>query len=234
MKHGLDDYIIKNVKHFVRLRATAQSVVENAKNRSRAEQLAARLESLLSQLNLGVFSCDPQGRFLEVNEAMVLLGGLGSAEQAAQSNLTSIFPDQEQGTRFLRLVSQGDQQSESEIEIPSPDGTRCYRLTAKCFRSDMAPARIDGLLEDVTQRKSLEHESRQAAVASAQIAMLSPREKEVFDAVVVGNPNKRIASAMEISEKTVEKHRASLMRKLNARSVPELVRLSMLSKSPPR
>ena len=73
MKSGLDDYIIKNVSHLVRLRGAARLALEHAANKRRADQLASRLQLLLSQLQMGVFSCTTEGRFLELNDAMIAL-----------------------------------------------------------------------------------------------------------------------------------------------------------------
>ena len=61
--------------------------------------------------------------------------------------------------------------------------------------------------------------------------MLSAREQEVLCEVVSGDTNKRIARHLDISEKTVEKHRSNLMKKLRVRSVAELVRLALLAES---
>jgi len=56
---------------------------------------------------------------------------------------------------------------------------------------------------------------------------LSPRERQVLDKVAAGKLNKTIADELGISIKTVEMHRSNIMRKLGARSVAELVRLTM-------
>ncbi len=56
---------------------------------------------------------------------------------------------------------------------------------------------------------------------------LTKREKEVLDGVLQGKPNKSIAEMLCISVKTVEVHRASLMSKLNVKTVSELVRLAI-------
>ncbi|MFM0631938.1 response regulator transcription factor [Paraburkholderia xenovorans] len=53
---------------------------------------------------------------------------------------------------------------------------------------------------------------------------LSPREKEVMAFVLSGLLNKQIASEMNLSEITVKVHRGQVMRKMNARSMPDLVR----------
>ncbi|MCG8414677.1 MAG: response regulator [Pseudomonadales bacterium] len=53
---------------------------------------------------------------------------------------------------------------------------------------------------------------------------LSPREKQVLDLMVDGAANKVIASELEISQRTVEVHRASVMDKMNANSLAQLVK----------
>lgn len=60
------------------------------------------------------------------------------------------------------------------------------------------------------------------------LASLTPRESEVMRAIVEGKANKVSALDLGISIKTVEVHRARLMKKLGVRSGPELVRLAML------
>lgn len=61
----------------------------------------------------------------------------------------------------------------------------------------------------------------------ARLDQLTPRERQVLDMVVAGESNKGIAHSLGISEKTVEAHRAQVMAKMQARSLPELTRLVM-------
>lgn len=56
---------------------------------------------------------------------------------------------------------------------------------------------------------------------------LSPREREVLQLIAEGHTNKRIALKLGVSEKTVEKHRANLMVKLQIRDVTGLVRFAI-------
>jgi two-component system, NarL family, response regulator NreC len=56
---------------------------------------------------------------------------------------------------------------------------------------------------------------------------LTPREREVFQLVAEGRTNNGIAQELNISEKTVEKHRANVMLKLNVRDLAGLVRLAI-------
>jgi FixJ family two-component response regulator len=55
---------------------------------------------------------------------------------------------------------------------------------------------------------------------------LTPREPEVFQFVVTGMPNKRIAFDLGMSEKTIKAHRARVMAKLGAKSLADLVRFA--------
>jgi two-component system, LuxR family, response regulator FixJ len=70
-------------------------------------------------------------------------------------------------------------------------------------------------------RQRAEQEASRALTARGQT--LTDREREVLDLLVAGKLNKVIAAELEISERTVEHHRASVMRKLSARSLAELV-----------
>lgn len=54
---------------------------------------------------------------------------------------------------------------------------------------------------------------------------LTPREKEVFDLIIAGKTNKVVANKLGISLSTIEFHRANIMKKLNARSLEELIKL---------
>lgn len=70
---------------------------------------------------------------------------------------------------------------------------------------------------------------REAAAASAQISALSPREREVLDALVAGRPNKVIAFDLGISVRTVEVHRARMMERLGVRQLAGAVRLAVMA-----
>jgi len=72
------------------------------------------------------------------------------------------------------------------------------------------------------------------ATAAARLALFSPREREVLQGLLAGLPNKSIAYDLAISPRTVEIHRARVMDKMGARSLSELIRMSLAAGLQPR
>jgi two-component system CheB/CheR fusion protein len=66
---------------------------------------------------------------------------------------------------------------------------------------------------------------RQAAVT--RVASLTERQREILALVVDGKPSKNIAADLDISQRTVDNHRAAIMRKMGVKSIPELIRLAL-------
>lgn len=93
------------------------------------------------------------------------------------------------------------------------------------------PFKKERLLE--VTKQALDLDARRAAVrrrqglARARYDGLNPREREVMGLVVDGCANKQIARRLDLSEKTIEVHRARVMAKMGAESLAELVRLAL-------
>src|SRR3990167_3011186 len=85
------------------------------------------------------------------------------------------------------------------------------------------------LLESINKALRIDkinrNKQQENAQAEAKFALLSPREVQVLQGIVAGKQNKVISAELEISLKTVEAHRASVMKKMSVKSVPELVKL---------
>jgi FixJ family two-component response regulator len=73
---------------------------------------------------------------------------------------------------------------------------------------------------------------RQSADREALLAALTHRETQVLERIVAGRLNKQIADDLDISVKTVEAHRANLMKKLDADNAADLFRIVLGSQEP--
>jgi two-component system response regulator FixJ len=70
--------------------------------------------------------------------------------------------------------------------------------------------------------------------AEQKIAALTDRERDVLDLLVAGHQNKVIAFKLDISPRTVEVHRARVLEKTGARSLPELVHICIAARRLPK
>jgi two-component system CheB/CheR fusion protein len=68
-------------------------------------------------------------------------------------------------------------------------------------------------------------------VATDHIASLTPRQHQIMDLVLAGHPSKNIAADLSISQRTVENHRAAIMKRTGAKSLPALARLALAAAS---
>jgi two-component system CheB/CheR fusion protein len=61
------------------------------------------------------------------------------------------------------------------------------------------------------------------------LANLTPRQHEIMDMVLLGSPSKNIAADLHISQRTVENHRAAIMKKTGSKSLPALGRVGLVA-----
>jgi two-component system response regulator FixJ len=95
----------------------------------------------------------------------------------------------------------------------------------KPYSDDALIAAIESALADGVRKDRTDD----IAAAAALIDTLSPREGQVLEALVAGQPNKVIAFDLGISVRTVEVHRARMMDRLGVAQFAEAVRLSVLA-----
>jgi FixJ family two-component response regulator len=109
-----------------------------------------------------------------------------------------------------------------------PMSVRAMKAGAVEFLSK--PFHDQDLLDAIHAAIERDRKRRREAVRVAELrerfATLTERERQIMTLVVIGRANKQIAAELSLSEMTVKVHRGQVMRKMHARSLPELVRMA--------
>jgi FixJ family two-component response regulator len=182
--------------------------------------LAAALESLFRSVGLTVRTHGSARDFLEAKRAdlpgcLVLdvrlpgISGLDFQDQLAEHGVA--LP-------VVLMTGHGD----------IPMSVRGMKAGAVDFLAK--PFRDQDMLDAVTAAIERDRQAREAGAAmtglQARYDSLSPREQQVMALVTAGRLNKQAAGDLDLSEITVKIHRGSAMRKMGARTLPDLVRMA--------
>jgi two-component system, LuxR family, response regulator FixJ len=96
------------------------------------------------------------------------------------------------------------------------------------------PFEEDDLISAVRRALDQNHANHAAATkkedASRRLALLTPREREVLDLLVLGRSNKEVARSLGTSPRTIDVHRAHLNQKLGTTTLAELVHLTLAAR----
>lgn len=99
-----------------------------------------------------------------------------------------------------------------------------YDFVEKPFNNDLLLGSIQSAVAENRHADGMR--SQRNEIVGRQES-LTPRERQVFEILVSGETNKGIARRLDISERTVEIHRAKVMEKMRAKSLAELVKMAM-------
>ncbi|MCL5994826.1 MAG: response regulator transcription factor [Chloroflexi bacterium] len=135
-------------------------------------------------------------------------------------------------TRVVILSMHSD---EAIVRAVLENGARGYLVKAS-VRADLIPAVraayrgeifLSPLVADIVVKRMLEQNKHLHESTEDPISRLTEREQEVLRLLALGHTNKTMAQTMRISPRTVEKHRANLMDKLNAPDLATLVQIAL-------
>jgi two-component system CheB/CheR fusion protein len=187
--------------------ALRQSMRELLEADSRLVEVYASSEAFLASYRRGRAGC------LVVDARMPGMSGLELLEQLQKEG--GALP-------AIMLTGHGD----------VPTAVRAMEAGAAGFIEK--PVQVDALLARIDRALEEGHDlaemSARREAAARLIGSLTQRERQVMDMVVAGNPNKEIAAVLGINQRTVENHRATVMRKTHTGSLSDLIHLEFAAR----
>ncbi len=155
MKAGLDDYVIKSPKHFVRLPTAVHSVVDRKVQRRAKEKAEARYRTLFEDVPVGLYSATTDGKIIEANPVMVQMFGYPDREAMTRMNLFDLHFSPEDRTRWMNVISQDGFVRNFESLMRRRDGSVFY--VSENARAVTDPGGktnfFQGSMEDITERR---------------------------------------------------------------------------------
>ncbi|MBE9157279.1 response regulator [Nodosilinea sp. LEGE 06152] len=156
MKLGLDDYIVKGPNRYIRVPIALRMAIERREMQQRAALLEIRLRGLLNRVKIGIFRFDAEGALIEANRAFLELLG---AQSLAQASTMNWFDMRDCYRQLMHLPP--PQQQEQEVNLQRSDGTEFWALLTTTLNTVEEVTVVDGLLEDISDRKQAEVDLQQ-------------------------------------------------------------------------
>jgi PAS domain S-box-containing protein len=158
MKLGLEDYVVKHPRHFIRLPAVLRRVLEQRDKHRQAIEAESQYRRLFEHLPLGLYRATPGGRLLEANPAMTQLLRLPADTSLATLDTQQVYMDPQRRAEWLAELDSNGVVKDFVAEFKRTDGERIWvRENTRAVRDDAGHIMFyEGSLEDITARKKAE------------------------------------------------------------------------------
>jgi len=158
MKAGLDDYIIKSPKHFVRLSMAVRSTLDRARERQALRNLETRYQDLFNGIPVGLFRVDSDGRIIEANAALAEMLGYEGPSSLFAVNMVGFFADEGDYHRWLSCLREEEVVHNYEARWRRRDGEVIWVKGNARLQPRGEGFLIEGYFNDISALKQAEEE----------------------------------------------------------------------------
>ncbi len=164
LRKGLDDYVLKDPRRFMRLPAAVRSAIDHARQRAAARAAERRYHELFDGAPVGLIRCLPDGRILAANAAATRITGYSSVAALLDASVADLCADESDRARVIGALERGETLQDLEIQGRRRDGVLIW-VTVNVRPVKDAGGRTlhyEWSLADITERRQLESQLRQA------------------------------------------------------------------------
>lgn len=171
MKTGLDDYVIKSPKHFIRLPAAVGSALVKTLQRQALREAEIRYRNLFEDVPVGLYRATPGGQILDANPALVQMLGYPDSEALKAVQTADLYVNPQDHQRWQSLVQREGVVRNFAVQPRRRDGTIIWvENNVRAVRdAEGWMLYYEGGLVDITGRKRAEETLQSLYWASLQI-----------------------------------------------------------------
>ena len=184
-----------------------RDITESRKLQRKLRKSESKYKNLFHNSRVAMFRSSIQnGKILECNQMLAEILGYETIEECVSDFISSEkYTDPDTRKELLDQLQSDGYVEDFQAEVERKDGTTCWvRYSAKIYPE---LGYLEGAAIDITRMK-----------------LLTPAERQVLELIMEGLSNNKIAAHLGRSVRTIEDHRAAIMRKLDVTNVVDLVR----------
>lgn len=164
MKAGLEDYVLRTPKHYVRLADAVHIVLERARQRQAVKEADTRYQSLFERIPVGIYRSTSAGQFLEANPALVQMLGYPDKDSLLAANLSDLYVNTEAGLHWQTFLESEGLARKVEVPLRRRDGLTFWaQCSARAVRGNRGEILYyEGSVVDISDRKLAEEALRES------------------------------------------------------------------------
>ncbi len=164
LRKGLDDYVLKDPRRFMRLPAAVRSAIDHARQRAAARAAESRYHELFDGAPVGLLRSLPDGRIVAANAAAARILGYQGVAALLDANAGGLCAEPEDRARMIAALERGETVHNLEIQGRRVDGALVWvSINGRPVKDAGGLSQyFEWSLTDITERRHLESQLRQA------------------------------------------------------------------------
>lgn len=180
MKHGLNDYIIKSTGQLMRLRGSIRAAADHIASRQALIDAEIRYRDLFQDIPIGLYQTSPDGRFLEINRAMVEILGYPNSEILFRTPTRDLYATDDDYSAWSDRIKRNGYVKELVVKMKRYDGESIWvEINGKQVYKQGVLYCNEGSVQDVTDRIMYQMEMK--THVAMEVSRALEKEKQLGD-----------------------------------------------------